>query len=94
MAVAIGILFMFLYCYFGRMATESFMDMTDCLFESNWLNLSVDLQKFFILMIGNARRPMFYNGSRIATVNLETFTAVSLYPLIYLIIVFKLQGDT
>lgn len=64
------------------MATDSFMDMTDCLFQSNWSNISVDQQEFFIFMIKNARRPIFYNGSRIVKVNLETYAGVGLIPLI------------
>lgn len=76
-AVAIGISTIFLYCYFGKIATDSVMNMTDCLFQSKWLNLPVDLQKYFIFMIGNARQPLFYDGFRIATLNLETFIGVS-----------------
>lgn len=75
-AIMIGVSTLYLYCYFGKLATDSFMMMTDCLFESNWQNLSVHLQKYFILMIANAKRPFFYHGSKIATLNLETFTVV------------------
>lgn len=59
------------------MATESFEKMADSLFESNWGDLPVDLQKFYILMIGNAQKPMFYHGFKVAVLNLETFMKVS-----------------
>lgn len=82
MAVAIGMLIIYFYCYFGKRATDCFMNMTDCLFESNWPTISIDLQKYFIFMIRTARKPIHYNGSRIVNVNLETFTVVSLNLLI------------
>lgn len=59
------------------MATESFGQMTECLFGYSWYELPVDLQKYFVLMIANAQQPMFYNGFKIAVLNLETFTKVS-----------------
>lgn len=47
---------LFLYCYFGKMATECYAMMSSCLFESNWMELPVNLKKFFILMIQNSHR--------------------------------------
>lgn len=76
-AGASNILTLFIYCYFGKMATESFTDMSYCLFESNWPNLPIKLQKFFILMIADAQLPIHYHGLHIGTLNLETFTKVS-----------------
>lgn len=32
----------------------------DCLFESNWMALPIDLQKLFILMIGHSQKPIFF----------------------------------
>lgn len=68
---------MFLYCFFGKLSTDSFMKMCQCLFESNWFNIQVDLQKYFILMIAEAQKPLFYQGFHMATLNLETFAAVN-----------------
>lgn len=50
--------------------------MSDRLYESNWQDLPVDMQKYFILMIKNANRPISYNGFGVATLNLETFLKV------------------
>lgn len=69
--------YLFLYCYFGKLATESFQKMTDCMFESNWQELPINLQKYLILMIANMQRPLHYHGSRIAVLNLVSFTKVS-----------------
>lgn len=68
---------MFLYCFFGKLASESFEQMADCLYECNWYGLPVGLQKYFILMIGNAQRPLYYHGFGIAVLNLKTFSKVS-----------------
>lgn len=68
---------LFLYCFFGKLATESFQEMADSLSESNWLNLDVALQKYYILMIRNAQIPLEYSGFGIAPLNLITFSKVN-----------------
>lgn len=77
MALLIGTATLFIYCYFGKLATESYEKMSDCLFECNWPDLHPRLQKYLIIIIGNAQRPVYYNGSGMAVLNLETFTKVS-----------------
>lgn len=69
---------LFVYCYFGKIATDSFGKMADCLYEANWLGLSIELKRYFVLAIGNAHRPLFYHGFGIAILNLDTLTNVSL----------------
>lgn len=78
MLVSINILNLFLYCFFGKMATDSFRDMANCLYRSNWQNLPIHLQKYIILMIGNAQRPLYYHGFGVVILDLETFTKVNL----------------
>lgn len=68
---------LFFYCYFGKIATESFQTMSDCLFEVNWQDVCVDLQKHYVLIIQNAQRPIFYHGFHLAILDLSTFTKVS-----------------
>lgn len=67
-----------LYCYYGKQTTDYYGAFGDCLFESKWYNLPVDLQKVVLMVIGNAQQPLFYHGFRVARINLETFTSVSL----------------
>lgn len=76
MAVLVGIANLFIYCYFGKMAIESYAKMADCLFECNWHELSPDLQKYLVIMIANAQKPTYYHGFELAVLNLETFTKV------------------
>lgn len=76
MSVLVSSSNLFLYCFFGKLATESFETMADCLYETNWLDLPVNLQKYFIVMIGNAQIPIHYHGFGVALLNLETFLKV------------------
>lgn len=73
----IGMLNLFLYCYFGEMSTECYEKISNCLYESNWLDLPRDKQKYFILMIGNLQRPLYYHGFDIAVLNLQTYSQVN-----------------
>lgn len=68
---------LFFYCFFGKIATDTYGQMSDCLFQSNWFELPIEQQKFFIVMIANAQRELVYQGFGIVTLNLETFTKVN-----------------
>lgn len=69
---------LFLLCFFGKIATDSFDEMAKILYESNWQHLSPDLQRNFVIMIANAQQPLHYDGFGMAILNLETFTRVSI----------------
>lgn len=71
-----GISPLFLYSYFGKLATESYEKMCGDLYEFNWHELPNDLKKFFILMIGNAKIPIHYSGFGMFILNLENFAKV------------------
>lgn len=66
---------LFLYCFYGKHTTDSYIAFADCLFESNWLNLPNDLQKYFVPMIAHAQKPLFYHGY-IVDLNLKTLSKV------------------
>lgn len=51
--------------------------MADCLYDTNWQKLPIRLQKYVVLMIGNAQKPLYYHGFGVALLNLETFNGVS-----------------
>lgn len=71
-----GLTNLFIFCYFGRLATDSFEKMSNCLYECNWLELKANHQKYFVVMIANAQIPMYYHGFEVAVLNLETFTTL------------------
>lgn len=75
---AAGITNLLLYCYLGKTVTESYSKYAECLYELNWTQLPIDLQKYLIVMIQNAQCPLFYHGFNIMTLNLVTFSNVSI----------------
>lgn len=75
------------------MTTECYLEMADRLYEFNWYELSIDLKKYFILMMGNMQIPLYYHGSGMIVINLKTFQEVRNNLVIdeKLILKFKLQ---
>lgn len=74
---AVGVLNIFMHCLFGKLATDQFDQLPNYLFESNWPNLPLQLQKYFVLMMANAQQPLYFSGFGIVILNLETFTKVN-----------------
>lgn len=68
---------MFTYCYFGKLATESFENMSDCLYDLNWHELPFNLQKYVATMMINMQKTIYYHGFEVAILNLNTFLSVS-----------------
>lgn len=71
MVVAFG------FCYLGQLATDRFKTISDRVFEMNWQEFPVGLQKYVIVMIGNMQKPLYYHGSGIIILELNTFLNVS-----------------
>lgn len=76
MAIFVSLLILFMYCYFGKIASESSLGIANLLFQANWQALPVNLQKYFVIMITNAQAQLYYHGFGVAFLNLETFTKV------------------
>lgn len=74
-----GCLVLFLYCYYGAVATESFEGMADALYETNWQDLPIALQKYILIMMINSQQPLYYHGFGVAILNLELYTRVSTF---------------
>lgn len=73
----IGISNLFIYCFFGELASESFGRMADSLyFDSNWQKFSTKLQRSVIIITTNTQRPLYYHGFGMAVLKLETATNV------------------
>lgn len=77
MAMIVGATDLFVYCFFGKLATDSHTNMANCLYECNWSDLSTEHQRVLIVMIANMQTPLFYHGFGMATLNLETFIKVN-----------------
>ncbi|XP_055306184.1 odorant receptor 85b-like [Sitodiplosis mosellana] len=65
---------LFLCCYLGKLASESYRKMAYSLYECNWYEFPLDMQRYFILMIVNAQIPLHYHGYGLITLHLETFS--------------------
>lgn len=65
-----------LYCVFGKVASSSYENISIYLYEANWVELPLELQKYFVVLIANAQRPLFYHGFGVVVLHLETFTKV------------------
>lgn len=67
----------FLYCFFGIMASESFEGMADSIYNANWPSIPVKLHKNILIMMLNTQQPLYYEGFGILILNLQTFSSVS-----------------
>lgn len=77
-ALSTSSLSLLLFCFFGEIATESYEKMSKSLFESDWQNMPIGLQKYVMLMIGNSQIPLCYHAFHVVTLDLETFSKVGL----------------
>lgn len=75
-AFCLDIEYLFVYCFLGKLASENYFKMSDCLYDFDWKRLPVNLQKYFILMIQNTQKPIYYHGFGVCILNLEMFTKV------------------
>lgn len=69
---------LFIYYYAAHNSTDCYIKLADILFESNWIELPNDLQKFVLLIILEAKNPIFYSAYSFADSNLETYVKVFL----------------
>lgn len=74
--VFIGMSTLSCYCFLGVLATSSFEKMGDSLYESNWMDFPVEMQKHLIVMIAYMQKPIYYHGFGILNVDLVTFVHV------------------
>lgn len=70
----IALLNVYLYCYFGDATTATFAKYPQYFFESKWYALPVNIQKYYIILLGNSHKPLIYH--RLISLNLETFLKV------------------
>lgn len=64
------------YCFYGKVATESYEGMAVDLYDANWQDLPKKYQKYSVAMMANAQLPLYYHGFGVVLLNLQTFTTV------------------
>lgn len=68
---------LFVYCFFGLLATENHRKMEFCLYSCDWIGIDIEYQKYLILMIANIQKPIRYHGFNVFVLDLKTFCSVS-----------------
>lgn len=70
----VGLFNLFCFCYFGKVSSDSFELMSESLYECNWPDLGTSqLKMYFVIMIKNAQTPVYYQGMKMVTLDMETF---------------------
>lgn len=66
-----------IYCYVAHKSSECFLKLATILYNSNWTQMPIDLQKLIIIMIIEAQKPILYGAYAFVNLNLETFIKVN-----------------
>lgn len=74
-----GFAHLYAYCYVGKYSTDYYVAFADCLYELNWMDLSIELERTVIVMIAHAQKPLYYHGSHITILDLVLFTKVNIF---------------
>lgn len=78
-AIALSELNLFVYCYYGYLATDCYLKMVDLLFKSKWYDQHLEQQKIYGFMMQSAQRSYHYHGFGIMKLNLDTYVKVSCF---------------
>lgn len=74
---------LYAYCSYGDRTTSNYAGFADVLYETNWYELPIQNQKYFILMMSNAQEPVYYHGMYLIEVHLiflgKVFSILSTY---------------
>lgn len=77
MVATTNILWIYLHCYLGKSVTERYDALPDHLFHSRWYGLSMQMQKYFVLLLANTQEPLAFHGLGMFTLDMGAFSAVS-----------------
>lgn len=75
-AALVGGTNLFLYSFFGHLATNFYLNLSDDLFESKWHQFPLHLQKYLIIMMGNSQQLLHYHGLGVTNLNLNNYLKV------------------
>lgn len=67
---------LYLYCFAGANVTDNCQMFANDLFYSNWLEMPNNLQKYFVIMIAAAQRPVYLEGYGLIRLSMESFGRV------------------
>lgn len=67
---------LFLYYYFGHTVTDCYADISDDVFNSDWFKQSLDVQKYFLMIIQNAQHLNYFDGFGLTYLTLNNYCKV------------------
>lgn len=76
LVAACGLIWPFLFCHFGTIATERLQSFDIIAYNANWFDYPSDLRKFIILITAQSRTKINFNGLGLIGCNLEIFGKV------------------
>lgn len=83
----------FLYTYCGDETNQSFEDVSELLYNTDWIKQPQNIKKTLLLMMQNAQQPMFYTTFGGFPLNMDTFGRVkyTIYSFPHSILVYELS---
>lgn len=69
---------LYCYCFAGATLTDNCAMLPNDLFYSNWFEMPNLFQKYYIIMIAAAQRPVYLEGYGLIRLSMESFGRVNL----------------
>lgn len=79
-----GLLWPYLFCYFANLTTDRVLAIGDDVYNLNWLEYPVQMQKCLILIIARSHEPIQFTGLQMIECSMEMFGKVSYISLFIL----------
>lgn len=67
---------MFLYCYYATLISNSFDSINDIVYDSHWYTYPVSVQKPLMMMMGISQVPFKFDGLNMFECNIAKYGAV------------------
>lgn len=68
---------LFIYCWHGNEIEIESLNVSNAVYECNWLVMENDSKKMLIQMMNRAQKPLRFSAGKFAYLTVETFTTVS-----------------
>lgn len=65
-----------IFCYFADLTTDRVLKIGDTVYDLNWFDQPVEMQKYVTLMIARSQERIYFSGLGLITCSLEAFGKV------------------
>lgn len=76
MCLCSGLFWPFLFCYFANLTTDHVSAISNAVYDLNWFDYPVKIQKYFILIFVRSQKPIEFTGLKIIPCSLGMFGKV------------------